>query len=458
MQNEGEELNLKNLQKMHSFNGLGLELGDRLPSQERVRYAVVNSRLAIESRVPVMGETFNPGSGKQEFKQLGLVVGMQALDEDFVGYLSRLTDVKINVFTQAGYSSGDLPGYLNPVETAHEGERLKLPSLNEISVGGLRYYQRLIPLYNGQQRIGSIAALQSQAIIRKNIWEMERTLGLIAAACLLLIFPFVWYLANSISRPLILLSKIFRDVAGERETLNEELGVLANRRGDELGELTQSFMGMNDAVNQKIQLINEINASLEDKVARRTMQLCLANEELTKLARHDVLTGLPNRQLVSDRLVQALVVAKRDQTRVALMFIDLDEFKPINDTQGHAIGDLMLKETAGRIQHCIREMDTVSRIGGDEFLVLLPVIEAVQDAVTVAEKIRFALNQPFVLAGQSLRISSSIGIAIYPEHGSDESALLRNADSAMYDAKNSGRNAVKLFEQPILADQPKFDF
>lgn len=230
--------------------------------------------------------------------------------------------------------------------------------------------------------------------------------------------------------------------------MSEELGALVNRRDDELGELTQSFIGMNDAVNQKIQQINEINASLEEKVARRTTELRLANEELTKLARHDVLTGLPNRQLVSDRLVQALVVAKRDQTRVALMFIDLDEFKPINDTQGHAIGDLILKETAGRIQHCIREMDTVSRIGGDEFLVLLPIIEAVQDAVVVAEKIRFALNQPFVPAGKSLRISSSIGIAIYPEHGLDESALLRNADIAMYDAKNSGRNAVRLFQLP----------
>ncbi len=223
---------------------------------------------------------------------------------------------------------------------------------------------------------------------------------------------------------------------------------LLTSRDDELGELTQSFIDMNDAVNQKIQQINEINASLEDEIARRTTQLRLANEELTKLARHDVLTGLPNRQLVSDRLVQALVAAKRDKARVALMFIDLDEFKPINDMQGHAVGDLMLKEVAQRIHVCIREMDTVSRIGGDEFLILLPVIETVQDAVVVAEKIRLALNQPFELAGRCLRISSSIGIAIYPEHGSDESALLKHADTAMYVAKKSGRNAVRIFQPP----------
>jgi diguanylate cyclase (GGDEF)-like protein len=229
--------------------------------------------------------------------------------------------------------------------------------------------------------------------------------------------------------------------------LSKELGQLEKEknRHDELGNLTQNFIAMDEALRQKIQQINEINASLEHKVEQRTQELRLANDELTKLAAHDVLTGLPNRKLLSDRLQQALAIAKRNSAHLALMYIDLDDFKPINDTYGHATGDLLLKETAGRIQDCVRESDTVARIGGDEFLVLLPLIETEQDAIMVAEKIRFALNQLFELAGERLCISASAGIAIYPEHGSEEAVLLKNADAAMYDAKESGRNVVKMF-------------
>lgn len=169
-------------------------------------------------------------------------------------------------------------------------------------------------------------------------------------------------------------------------------------------------------------------------------------DQVKHLAHYDALTDLPNRTLFSDRLQQALATAKRDKVRLALLFIDLDEFKPINDIHGHAVGDLLLKEAAKRIYACLRESDTVARMGGDEFIVLLPVVEDERDSSIVAEKIRIALNQPFDLAGNILQISSSIGIAIYPEHGSDEEALLKNADTAMYYAKESGRNCVRMFQ------------
>ncbi|MBI5626950.1 MAG: GGDEF domain-containing protein, partial [Nitrosomonadales bacterium] len=136
----------------------------------------------------------------------------------------------------------------------------------------------------------------------------------------------------------------------------------------------------------------------------------------------------------------------------ALMFIDLDKFKPVNDTFGHEVGDLLLKEVAKRLQDCVRGSDTASRLGGDEFVVLLLTIEEEQDAVMVAEKIRHALNQPFELAGYSLHISSSIGVAVYPEHGGDEEQLVRNADIAMYHSKNSGRNNVKLYQPGMHED------
>ncbi len=180
-----------------------------------------------------------------------------------------------------------------------------------------------------------------------------------------------------------------------------------------------------------------------------------AEGKIRHLAHYDPLTDLPNRTLFSDRLQQALATAKRDKTHMALMFLDLDKFKPINDTLGHHVGDLLLKEAAKRMQDCVRESDTVARIGGDEFVVLLPVIETEQDAILVAEKVRETLNRAFVLVGQSLNISSSTGIAVYPQHGTNETQLMKNADIAMYHAKESGRDNVKLY-QPDLQNDERF--
>lgn len=178
-----------------------------------------------------------------------------------------------------------------------------------------------------------------------------------------------------------------------------------------------------------------------DITERKTMEA-----ELQRMAHYDILTGLPNRALFSDRVQQALAEAKRDRTCLAIMFIDLDKFKPVNDTYGHAVGDLLLKDVATRIKMSVRESDTVARIGGDEFVVLLKNIKDGQDALVVAEKIRTTLNMPFILTTLSLGISSSIGISVFPEHGSDEVVLCKNGDTAMYQAKQSGRNAVRLFK------------
>lgn len=167
-------------------------------------------------------------------------------------------------------------------------------------------------------------------------------------------------------------------------------------------------------------------------------------------AQHDALTGLPNRTLFSDRLEQALAQAKRHRVRLALMFVDLDAFKPINDNLGHHVGDFLLKEVAARMQQHVRASDTVARIGGDEFVVLLPSIEQVQDASVLAEIIRRAINQPFEMPdGKVLSVSSSIGVAVYPENGIDEMQLSRNADSAMYCAKQNGRNTVHVCQAKI---------
>lgn len=170
-------------------------------------------------------------------------------------------------------------------------------------------------------------------------------------------------------------------------------------------------------------------------------------QHMQHMAQYDALTHLPNRALFNDRLQQAIAAAQRNKTRLALMFTDLDKFKPVNDTYGHAVGDLLLKEVASRIQDCLRESDTAARIGGDEFVILLPTIETPQDALKVGKKILDALKQPFTLGGHTLEISGSIGVAIYPEHGKDDKLLVKSADIAMYHAKKHGRNNVKLYQQ-----------
>jgi diguanylate cyclase (GGDEF)-like protein/PAS domain S-box-containing protein len=171
----------------------------------------------------------------------------------------------------------------------------------------------------------------------------------------------------------------------------------------------------------------------------------LNDERIRHMAQHDSLTDLPNRALLNDRLHQALSYARRDKQRVALMFIDLDRFKPINDAQGHVVGDWLLKQVASRMQECVRESDTIARVGGDEFVVLLRSVESTEDAVMVAEKIRNALNSPFDLAQQSLHISCSIGMSLFPEHAKNETEMMHFADIAMYQAKQSGRDKVQVF-------------
>ncbi|RIX45095.1 MAG: diguanylate cyclase [Rhodocyclales bacterium GT-UBC] len=200
-----------------------------------------------------------------------------------------------------------------------------------------------------------------------------------------------------------------------------------------------SVSAMSDESGQAIGLLG---LSRDISMRRETEEL------LRQMAQHDPLTHLPNRILFSDRLQQALADARRNQTRLAVMFIDLDNFKPINDSLGHAVGDLLLQEAALRMQACVRQSDTVARIGGDEFVVLLRQIEHAHNARQVGEKIRLALCQPFALAGQVLGISASIGIALYPEHGQEEIALAKQADLAMYRAKALGRNTIQLAEAP----------
>ncbi|MFZ5510375.1 MAG: sensor domain-containing protein [Pseudomonadota bacterium] len=207
----------------------------------------------------------------------------------------------------------------------------------------------------------------------------------------------------------------------------------------------------------------EAQAALERRVRERTAELASANARLLAevaereqaehqvrhLANHDALTGLPNRRLLHDRLGQALALAHRHQDRLAVLFIDLDRFKTINDSLGHHCGDELLKEVARRLGEALREGDTVSRLGGDEFVVVLTGLAEAGDAALVADKIVAALAVPHLIGGHELRVTPSIGISIYPDDGACAETLLRNADTAMYHAKDMGRNNYQFFAEEM---------
>ncbi|MBU1296973.1 MAG: diguanylate cyclase [Gammaproteobacteria bacterium] len=166
--------------------------------------------------------------------------------------------------------------------------------------------------------------------------------------------------------------------------------------------------------------------------------------QLLYAAGHDDLTDLPNRTLLLDRLQASLTLAEREQVGLSVLFIDIDGFKDINDGYGHAVGDLLLQLIAKRLGGCVRKSDTVGRLGGDEFLIILNKVNNAESAALVAEKIRAALSEVFVVEGSTLSVSASIGIAGYPENGKEPLDLVQSADHAMYQAKNNGGDKVIL--------------
>lgn len=179
-----------------------------------------------------------------------------------------------------------------------------------------------------------------------------------------------------------------------------------------------------------------------------------AREQISHMAFYDQLTNLPNRRLLEDRLNQLIVQAQRDHLHMSVLFIDLDKFKPVNDELGHEVGDWLLRAVAQRMQTCLRKSDTVARIGGDEFVVLLPEAGNSSDAIRIAESIRVALNAPFIAPdGAGLEITPSIGVVLYPEHADNMRDLLRLSDKAMYRAKNAGRNTIAVYSPDSASGQ-----
>jgi diguanylate cyclase (GGDEF)-like protein len=211
-------------------------------------------------------------------------------------------------------------------------------------------------------------------------------------------------------------------------------------------------------VTFSIYSIYHYHRSLVESILLRR-QAVEREEEIKRLAFYDVLTNLPNRRLLMDRLHHALVMSRRSGKRGALLFLDLDHFKMLNDTLGHSMGDLLLMQVAERLKQCVRESDTVARLGGDEFVVMLEdlsedSLEATQEVELITSQILARLNLPYQLGDLEYISTPSIGVAMFGDHGESHDELLKHADIAMYQAKKSGRNVVRMFDFDMRSDVP----
>ncbi len=247
------------------------------------------------------------------------------------------------------------------------------------------------------------------------------------------------------------------DAAGQREDVVQaregEAHVREGRAATRENEIRTAETQQSATVDQMTRLqqanANLVVATIEARKLAEQVQT--AKVELDHLAHHDVLTGLPNRILLYDRLAHAIALARRSGKQLAVMFMDLDRFKHINDSLGHTVGDQLLQSVGQRLQGCVRQSDTISRLGGDEFVVLLPDIDHPEDAALSAQKMIAAMALPHRIDQHDLHIGASIGISIYPEDGQDAETLIKHADTAMFHAKDSGRNTCAFFEQEMTA-------
>lgn len=212
-------------------------------------------------------------------------------------------------------------------------------------------------------------------------------------------------------------------------------------------ETLVSVQEMANALADSHRQLELANQKLEQKVQERTAELSNANQHLRFLATHDNLTGLPNRVLFFDRLEQAIKKSRRQKRRFALFFIDLDDFKRINDSFGHTVGDQVLQTVAGVLDHAVRDSDTVARLAGDEFIIILDDVRDISDIEAIARKIIEAVSQPIDVPHETVIMTVSIGISLFPEHGEDAENLLRKADAAMYRVKNGAQNGYHLHSE-----------
>ncbi|QDL53986.1 bifunctional diguanylate cyclase/phosphodiesterase [Rhodoferax aquaticus] len=275
------------------------------------------------------------------------------------------------------------------------------------------------------------ALLQTRAYASAQVILLGGLVGLVVQLVLL-----AWIIRRQVAVPLGRLSQAAASIA--KGDLQVELD---DREGHELGRLARNFIHMASRLRERDEALTNRARELEHEVSERIS----SEHRMQHMATHDALTGLANRTLLMDRLQQALAAGVRNQQVIAVLFIDLDNFKQINDTLGHDAGDEVLRHVAGKVSLLLRKSDTLSRMGGDEFVLLLPAIGRKEDAMVIAEKIIASLSEVIEVGGVNFAITPSIGISSFPYDGDDAQTLLKNADIAMYRAKEYGRNGFQCY-------------
>jgi len=233
------------------------------------------------------------------------------------------------------------------------------------------------------------------------------------------------------------LRRLQQQLAAQNEELQRQIEVRKHMEE----KLQSAYEDLEGRVLQRTAELAHVNASLEKENSERKQ----AEQRIRYMAHYDALTGIANRILLQDRIRQAIAYAHRNGTQIAVLFIDLDYFKHINDSLGHQTGDALLQSVAQRLQGCLREGDSVARLGGDEFVLSLPMVSGANDAALIAQKVINVLDMPFMVDKHELHVSASIGISLYPDNGIDVDSLMRAADTALYHAKEKGRSNYQFF-------------
>lgn len=303
------------------------------------------------------------------------------------------------------------------------------------------------PISLDGKRIGNILVISDLSY-----WKQHQVFHLIIA---LGVFVLSWLTAlllssrlqRLVSEPILKLAKTARQVSEAQDySLRAE-----KLSSDEIGTLVDDFNGMLRQIQLRDGELQKARDELEERIQARTLELTELTQQLEHQAYHDILTGLANRITFDDHLKLAIDQAKRHGQRLAIMFLDLDRFKTINDTLGHAVGDQLLVQVSRRLADCLRDSDTLARLGGDEFAVLLTQTRHATDAAEVASKFTAVLAEPVQVEGYSLHVTTSIGISLFPEDGDSAEIIVKNADTAMYRSKDRGRNQFTFFSADMNA-------
>jgi len=289
----------------------------------------------------------------------------------------------------------------------------------------------------------------STFLIRQQVQYLILALSVVAGLALVLIGATLLRKRRLVAVPIRQLMRAARAVgAGKLDVF------VPVSSSDELGLLTHSFNHMTQRLFESQAEVATYQRTLEEQVTQRTKELEIATAQAYKLAQHDILTGLPNRALLNERLRQIIAQAARDGHQVACLFLDFDHFKRINDTLGHDAGDQLLQALAQRLTSAVRESDTVARLGGDEFVVILPGLDpdkATFEIMQVITRVRESFLAPVRLGDQTPTLTCSIGVSVYPVDAADPGAVIKQADTAMYAAKGAGRNAYRFYTADMNA-------